>query len=209
MTDEKFDKRLTAIKKVIQEEKQSAIEDFRKKDFLSLLDEKIKVRAKPKPKPKHTFPWWSRKPLPIIVSLFLIFIIGIFLRNIFVPSAYEKNLKAFEDLLVRATHAQRIFQAKESQFPIVSPGNEAFFRFEWAMKRVLFGLHRKNIPDEEIPFLFYEVLSMVTGNRGDRLVIYEEKESVLSGLEQGINKLRKEQNCRQLFSQVLKKLQEA
>ena len=57
-------------------------------------------------------------------------------------------------------------------------------------------------------FFFFEVLNKVAGDSDYRRVIYEEKESESTRLEQEINKLRNEQNYHQLFLQVLKKLLE-
>ena len=201
MTEKKFENRSTKMSKIIQLEKQSALEDFRKKDFRAVLEEKINAKAKQ----KHTVPWPIRKPVPVIVSLILIFIFGVVIKNIVVPSPYEKSQMAFEKILTQTTH---IFKTDEIQAPALSTEDKTLSDVEWATKRSLLNLHRKSIPDEEIPFLFFEVLNKVAGDRDYRRVIYEEKESESTRLEQEINKLRNEQNYHQLFLQVLKKLLE-
>ena len=148
MTEKKIENRSTKMSKIIQLEKQSALEDFRKKDFRAVLEEKINAKAKQ----KHTVPWPIRKPVPVIVSLILIFIFGVFIKNIVVPSPYEKSQMAFEKILTQTTH---IFQTDEIQAPALSTEDKTLSDVEWATKRSLLNLHRKSIPDEEIPFLFF------------------------------------------------------
>jgi hypothetical protein len=204
MNDNRFDNGLSEIQNLIQKEKHTALEEFNQKDFGAFLDRRIGARQKI----EHPTSLWFKKPVPIMASLLLILVTALILKNIFAPAPYEKSLKVFEEVLARFPNVQKISQAEEIRSPSLSFDEKAFYRFEWSLKRVLFGPHRKSIPDEEIPFLFHEVLSDAAGNMSEKLIAFTEEKPSLSKIEQEINGLRESKNFHLLFSQIIKKFQE-
>lgn len=189
------------VKKLIDKEKKHSLELFRRSNFHSRLQKKIS----PESQKKRFFPFRRDNPVPALVIVLLVICVGVIaLVRVFSPSPNEKSVKIFEEVLSQAAAHQRIFNEEE----VVSELDSEFFNFEWALKRVLFSLHRRNIPDEDVPFLVYEVLCGVDPAREDTWIFHQKKDPGSFHLEKELECLR-DQDCRhQFYSQIIERLKE-
>lgn len=189
------------VKKLIDKEKKQSLELFRRSNFHSRLQKKIS----PESQKKRYFPFWQNYPVPALVILSLVICVGVItLVRVFSPSPNEKSVKIFEAVLSQAAALQRIFNEEK----VVSESDSEFFNFEWALKRVLFSLHRRNIPDEDVPFLVYKVLCSVDPAREDTWIFQKKIDPGLFHLEKELECLR-DQDCRhQFYSQIIERLKE-
>ncbi len=89
----------------------------------------------------------------------------------------------------------------------ISPGTEEFYRFEWSIQKILFSVKREGIKDEDVPSLIYKILDEIGEPGKKKWVSYPEGESLKNLLDE-IKNMRREGKTTELFSQILKKLEE-
>lgn len=194
------------IKKIVEAEKEDALQIFRGMDFRGRLQERIKSG----PKKTTSLPLWLKKSIPVLGLILVLVCVGLIARILlFPPSPLDRTLGGFEEFFTKSPVLRRILADEEASARKEAIWEkEEFVDFEWILKHVLFSLHRKNIPDEKIPFLMYQILRDVDPKKAERLQIYEVSSQKDFYLKKELECL-KNQDCRiKLFSQILIKLKE-
>lgn len=196
-----------SIKKIVEAEKKDALHLFRGMDFERRLQERINSGLEK----TIALPFWLKKPIPILGLILVLVCVGVSVRIfLFPPALGETTLGGFEDFFSKSPALQRILADKESiKEGEAILGKKEFVDFEWTLKHVLFSLHKKNIPDENIPFLVYQVLRDIDPKKAEQLQIYEERPGQKESYLKKELECLKDQDCRlKLFSQILDKLKE-
>lgn len=206
MSEDEWGKDINPVKKLIEKEKESALEFFKTTDFNSSLQDKISAGKRR----DLYLPFWLRKPIPVLGLILVLICVGIIVCILtFSPSPVERSVEGFKEFFARSPALQRTLKEEESQLKKEETGEEKEFTgFSWVIKHVFLALHRKDIPDEMIPFLIYRVLQDAVPEKGDRFRLFKERIQDDAYLKEDLECLR-DVNCRkQLFSQILMKLKE-
>ncbi len=140
---------------LIQKEKEEALRRFRKQEFGSRLKQRIK---KEEAKTLSPTVFWFRKPVIASGLILLLVAMGWIAIQILKPTPYERDARAIEKTLAQAfeTHDLVIAQSVPQTEP--QPGPDNLQEFAWSLKRVVYSIHREEIPDSDIPQIFSQVL---------------------------------------------------
>ena len=202
--DQKSNESSIEIKDLIEKERQEGLKVFRKTDFPAKLDARIKSGARP----NQLLPHWMKSPVMISGILLIIILIGVIIKNLFIPAApYLEGISIIERFLLQAPNFQRTLQAQDGEKVTITSGTEEFYRLEWSIQRIILSVKREEINDGDIPYFIYEVVDRIGESGKKKLVIYPEEES-LKNLLNEIRNIRKKKNTQEFFSQILKKLKE-
>ena len=202
--DHKNDTDLSGIEKLIERERQEGLEVFRKTDFSAKLEARIRSGVKP----KYSWPFWLRRPVPVLGILLVLIITAVIVKSLIIPSSTQLEvIVVIENYLSQSPNIQRAFPVRQREGRTISPGSEAFYRFEWSIQKILFSVKREGIRDEDVPSLIFKFLDE-TGEPGrKKWVLYPEDESLKNLLDE-IKTMKQEGKTTELFSQILKKLEE-
>lgn len=202
--DKKNNKSSIEIKELIERERQEGLEVFRKTDFTARLEARIKSGTRP----KRFWPYWLKRPVPILGILLIIVVITVIVKNLFIPAApYLEGIVIIERFLLQAPNVRRTLQTQDRKEMIITPGTKEFYRFEWSIQRIILSVQREGINDGDIPYFIYKVVDKFSESGKKKWVIYTEKKSIKNLLNE-IKNMREEKNHQEFFSQILKKLEE-
>jgi hypothetical protein len=141
---------------LIQREKEEALQKFRKQEFGSRLKQRIKEEESKTPSPSV---FWFRKPVIAASTVLILIVLGwVVATQIFAPTPYEKDARTVEKALAQAFETHELVIAQSAPQIEPQPGSDNLNEFEWSLKRVVYSIHREDIPDSEIPQIFSQVL---------------------------------------------------
>lgn len=201
--DHNNDINLTGIKELIKKERQEGLEVFRKTDFSAKLEARIRSGEKS----KYFWPYWLKKPVPVLGILLVMIVIAVIVKSFFIPSATRLEVVVIEKFLSQSPNMQRVFPIRQRQDMTISPGTKEFHRFEWSIQQILFSVKREGIKDEDVPSLVYRVLDKIGDPGKKEWMIHLDDESVRYFLDEFKN-MKKTGRTSELFSLILKKLEE-
>lgn len=117
MNDQNFQQfRSREIQKIIAEEKRTALEAFRRLDFMDEITRRIELT----PGEKKSFPRSLLKPAPLLAIIVMMMISGMVFRIFIFPPSERRNVIAIEQILEQ-TPAVKRFQKIDSVFPTAAP----------------------------------------------------------------------------------------
>jgi len=154
----KSDRDIPELIDLIQKEKEEALRIFREKDFKSRLNERIE--AEPQKPTRDVF--WFRKPVIATGLVMLLVVLGWIATQIFTPTLYERDVRAIKKTLAKAFDVQELLIAQSVPHIESQLGLENLYEFEWSLKRVVYSIQIKNIPDSDIPRILGNVLLKAT-----------------------------------------------
>jgi hypothetical protein len=169
---------------------------------------RLEKRSQIDKKPKTYISGFFLRPLPVAVFLVIIILSTLIYRQLTSPSTYKKGIESLAQIMMKTTNMESLSLTRESQALKLSPIEKGFAHLEWSIQRVLYGLHRESITDEQIPIIIFKVLQKRKTKDLDKVNFYELEEPAFFPYEKEIQKLRHNNNYNMLFSQIIKKLQE-
>ena len=180
------------LKDLIQKEKEEALQSFRKQDFKSKLNEQIEAEQQ---KPARDI-FWFRKPVIAVGVVLLVVIIGWVTAQFLLTPSYESDAQVIEKALTLASNSYGFM--KEQSVPIdPQPALEYLYELEWYAKSVVYSNRRDNIPDEDMPQIFSQVLQ-----NGSLMKTEEEKEPEDLKFKKRNQSSKRDSNVYQLLSQI-------
>jgi hypothetical protein len=194
MTNKKnvSDKDFSEMRDLIQKEKEEALQSFRKQDFGSKLNERIEAE---KQKPSHDI-FWFRKPVIAVGMVLIVVVIGWVTAQFLLTPSYEMDAEVIEKALTLASNSYGFM--KEQSVPIdPQPALEYLYEIEWYAKSVVYSNRRENIPDEDMPQIFSQVLQ-----NGSLMKTEEEKGSEDIKFKKRTQSLKKESDLYHMLSQI-------
>lgn len=204
MTDLDFNRKLKALQDLISTEKQAALRDLHKQDFVSRLNVHLKSRSRPSQARLR----FIQRPQVWVLSGIMAVTLAVVFKTVWAPSPYNRSIKALENILTSASQRPVSIPAFPDQRSDISPAESAYYQFEWSMKRILYKVQRENVRDEDIPFLFHNILLGFEKILKSGSTVYSDQRSLFPELGSEIQKLREEKNFQVLFALTLKKLRE-
>ena len=194
MNNKNVDRNFEGIKKLISIEEEEALHIFRKSDFQSRLDERIKADRRK----KSSVFFWLKKPVPTAIVCFLFLSLGILaVLNIFFLSSHKRNTKNIAKFLQQTPAFQEI--KKDSVF--VFPRDDRYIKLEWSIERVLFSLFHEGLSKKDLSGVLNQVFSKLQAEK-------QRKATGLLDINKDIEKQKRDKDFIQFFSQILKKIKE-
>lgn len=194
MTNKKSmnDKDIPELRDLIQKEKEEALQSFRQKDFKSQMNERIE--AEPQKPARDIF--WFRKPVITAVSILFLILLGWVATQFLLTPSYESDAQVIEKALTLASSSYGFM--KEQSVPIdPQPALEYLYEIEWYAKRIIYSNRRENIPDEDMPQIFSQVLQNASLMKTE-----EEKGSEDIKFKKRSQSLKRESNLYQMLSRI-------
>jgi len=192
------------IKNLIKKEKQKALVFFKQTDFATRLEKRSQIDKKSKTSSRGFF----LRPLPAAAFLVIIILSTLIYRQLTSTSTYEKGIESLAQIMNQITNMESLLLYREPQAHELSDSEKGYAHLEWSIQRVLYGLHRESITDEQIPIIIFKVLQKLEKKDLDKMNFYGLEEPAFLNYEKEIQKLRHNNNYNMLFSQIIKKLQE-
>jgi hypothetical protein len=180
---------------LIQKEKEEALQRFQKEEFGNRLKQRIKEEESKTPSPSV---FWFRKPVIAVGVVLLLIVLGWAISTqLFAPTPYERDARAVEKALAQAFETHELLVAQSVPPIEPQPGSDNLHEFEWSLKRVVYSIHREDIPDSDIPHIFSQVLLKAelfreTEDRGSEELKHESENGFFP----------KENNSHQTFYQI-------
>ncbi len=194
MTNKKSmnDKDIPELRDLIQKEKEEALQSFRQKDFKSRMNERIEAEQQ---KPSRDI-FWFRKPVITAVSVLFLILMGWVASQFLFSPSYESDAQVIEKALTLASNSYGFM--KEQSVPIdPQPALEYLYEIEWYAKSVVYSNRRENIPDEDMPQIFSQVLQ-----NGSLMKKEEEEDPEDLKFKRRTQSSKRESNLYQMLSQI-------
>lgn len=207
MKEKKEMENFERIRNLIQKDKKSATENFRRLDFAARLGKHLTAQARPK---FYLF-FMKNKLVPILGAVLILIGAGMIVNHFISLRASNETFKpafaAIKDFFREISWEKRAFQ-NEERFRIgFVRGAEGFYEFVWSVKRVFYSLNREEIADKDVPFLIYEVLQGIALNETTSPSEKEDRD-LSKTVTDSVEDLLKESYFHRLIYEVLKKIQE-
>jgi hypothetical protein len=194
MNDKNVDRNFEGIKKLISIEEEEALHIFRKSDFQSRLDERIKADRRK----KSSLFFWLKKPVPAaIVSLFFLSLGVLAVLNLFFLSPHKRNANNIAKFLQQTP----AFQETKKDRVLVFLPDDKYIKLEWSIERVLFSLFHEGLSKKDLSGVLNQVLSKLQAEK-------QRKATGLLDINKEIEMQKRDKDFFQFFSQILKKIKE-
>jgi hypothetical protein len=194
MNDKNVDRNFEGIKKLISIEEEEALHIFRKSDFQSRLDERIKADRRK----KSSVFFWLKKPVPAAIVGLLFLSLGILaIINIFFLSSHKRNTKNIAKFLQQTP----AFQETKKDRVLVFLPDDKYIKLEWSIERVLFSLFHEGLSKKDLSCVLNQVLSKLQAEK-------QKKTTGLLDINKEIEMQKRDKDFFQFFSQILKKIKE-
>jgi len=158
-----------AFTDLIGKEKKEALKNFHKDAFRARLKKRMEEESKT-PSP---FVFRFRPPVIAVSTVLILVVLGWIALQVFIPTPYERNVRAIEKTLTRAFESQELLIARSVTQAEPKQEESNIHEFEWSLKRVVYSAQRKDITDNDVP----RILSYLLQNAPQVREVEDEKPS--------------------------------